>query len=68
MTLSDIELLSKIFNDRKRRAVLLRQLSLLFVHGFNFLLHVSINIYLNSKAFGKKSEISQSILCMHRKS
>ena len=36
MTLSDLEWLSKIFNDTKRRSVSLRQLSFLFDTGFNF--------------------------------
>jgi len=35
MTLSDLERLSKIFNDTKRRAVCLRQLSCLFVYSLN---------------------------------
>jgi len=38
MILSDLEWLSKIFNDKKRRAVSLRQLSLLFyqLHCFEY--------------------------------
>jgi len=33
MTLSELELLSKIFNDTKRYAVCLRQLSFLLLEG-----------------------------------
>jgi len=34
MILSDLQWLSKIFNDMKRRAVALRQLSFLFIYLF----------------------------------
>jgi len=39
MTLSDLEWLSKIFNDRKRRAVSLQQLTFLFTIIFTVWLH-----------------------------
>jgi len=54
MTLSVLEWLSKIFNDRKRSAVSLRQLSLLLLASY-------LTSYANS-AEGKISRVSISVL------